>query len=150
MSKPYHSLPRRYARERPALDRFCSAHGFQLSLQGNVLQIFSRYDCWRLIRTRSGALELYHKNAYRIAGPDEGRFRGYHLQPFQSDTILGFLERIASHDEYRVRSAVELNRSEPNMSRRHRAQFRRQQKERLRSTGIRQTLSLIEELHTEK
>ena len=98
------SVSNKYRRENKKITRFCKAKGFMTELHNGVLHIISACDCWRIITNgKNNSLFLYHKNT-------DMRFRrekrpsiipGYHSQKYRSDTIMGYLRYINSHDEFR-------------------------------------------------
>lgn len=97
-------IAQRYRKERGAVDDYCAGRGLTLYLHDGIIDIFSRHDCWRLItKGQKNSIFLYHKNNLKkyVWTKDKDLVPGYHLQAFRSNTILGVLEYIDSHDNYR-------------------------------------------------
>lgn len=98
------SIASKYRKERKQIKEFCKTQGFISKIHNGSLHIISACDCWQIITNgRNNSMFLYHKNT-------DMRFRrekhpsmvpGYHSQSFRSDTIIGYLNYISSHDEFR-------------------------------------------------
>lgn len=98
------SIAGKYRKERTPVDNFCKTSGFIFKLQDGIIHVISKHDCWRIIvNGKNNALFLYHKNTHwryhRETHPSI--VPGFHAQGFRSQTILGYLKYIASHDAYR-------------------------------------------------
>ena len=114
----------KYRTENKQVNDFCKENGFTLKLLDGTIHIISRHDCWRIIVNGSkNSLFLYHKNTRKrvFRKTRQSIVPGFHSQDFRSHTILGYLEYIASHDEYRDEhpctertvSAIDTNREVP-------------------------------------
>lgn len=93
----------KYRKERKQVDQYCRDNGFICKLLDNGIHIISKHDCWRLIVNGSNkSLFLYHKNTDKSRGGSRSDLvPGFHSQKFRTDTILGYLRYISSHDAYR-------------------------------------------------
>lgn len=54
---------------------------------------------------------LYHKNKFRSPSDDESMVPGYHSQAARQKTILGYLQYIVAHDNFRLKEAQTRERS---------------------------------------
>ncbi|PSL08853.1 hypothetical protein EI53_02114 [Fusobacterium naviforme] len=98
------SVAQKYRKGRKQVDDFCRQHGLSFKLFNGVIHVISRHDCWRIIvNGNNHTLFLYHKNTEKrfFKDPHPSIIPGYHSQAYRSKTILGYLEYIVSHDEYR-------------------------------------------------
>lgn len=98
------SIAGKYRKERKQVNDFCKDMGFTFRLQNGTIHVISRHDCWRIIvNGNNKSLFLYHKNTGKRYHKEThpSIVPGFHSQGFRSKTILGYLEYIASHDDYR-------------------------------------------------
>lgn len=97
-------ISNKYRKEIGKITEFCKSKGFITALHEGSLRIISARDCWQIITSgKNNSLFLYHKNT-------DTHFRrekhpsiipGYHSQKYRSDTIMGYLRYISSHDDFR-------------------------------------------------
>ena len=97
-------IAQKYRKERKKIKEFCRMNDLTCKLQDGALHVISRHDCWRIIvNGHNKNIFLYHKNTDRRErnNPYHNFVPGYHSQPSHSSTILGYLEYIVAHDQYR-------------------------------------------------
>ena len=98
------SIVQKYRKEKRKVKDYCRDHGFIFKLQDEAIHVISKHDCWQMITSGNrNNLFLYHKNTAirRYKEKNPSIIPGYHSQAFRSETIMGYLEYISSHDGYR-------------------------------------------------
>ena len=97
-------VAQKYRKERKEIQKYSAAHALTCKLQDGVFHVISKHDCWRIIvNGKNNVLFLYHKNSEKRGGKKQQSsiVPGFHSQAYHAKTILGYLEYIVSHDEYR-------------------------------------------------
>lgn len=96
-------IAQKYRKEKKAVDSFCRQHQLHFELINGVIHVISRHDCWRIIvNGKKNILFLYHKNTHWNKNKKiPSIIPGYHSQAYRTDSILGYLEYIVKHDNYR-------------------------------------------------
>ena len=98
------SIAHKYRKEKKQIDEFCKTKGFTAELYNGAVHIISALDRWQvIINGRNKSMFLYHKNTDTRFHPEKypSSIPGYHSQCARSDTILGYLNYIDEHDDYR-------------------------------------------------
>ena len=98
------SAARKFNKERRGIKAFCNRTGMTVFLAEGEIHIVSEKDTWRIIAPngKHKKLVLYHRSAIRRKGETNlGPVPGFHIQAFRSPTILGYLQYIEEHDNYR-------------------------------------------------
>ena len=99
----------KYRKEEADISNYCKESGITVRLQDEVIHIISRHDCWRIISLgEEKKLVLFHKNRQHryFDRKHPVIINGFHLQPCNYGSILGYLEYISSHDRYRDEHSV--------------------------------------------
>ena len=88
--------------EKKTLESFCRPKGicYFYNDQEGALEVISKSGKWKIVGADGNSeIELYHRNA-RVT-KKKGAILGYHRQKANSKTLLGYMEYIANHDEFR-------------------------------------------------
>lgn len=94
----------RLRRERDAVCRFCQEKGLTCRMEDGQLHICTPKSEWRIIvGGKANKLFLYHKNTYDKRERVPSAVPGYHAQAFRCKTIMGYLDYIVQHDDFRIR-----------------------------------------------
>lgn len=96
------SMGLRLHKEQKAVDAFCEKNDLRYLLWDGDLMIQAPNSDWKIIINGKGKkLFLYHKNKFRSPSDDKSMIPGYHSQAIRQETILGYLQYIVSHDDFR-------------------------------------------------
>lgn len=96
------SMGMRLRKEQAAIDAFCEKNDLRYLLWDGDLMIQAPNSDWKIIVSgRNKKMFLYHKNKFRSPSDDASMIPGYHSQAIRHNSILGYLEYIVSHDEFR-------------------------------------------------
>ncbi len=88
-------------KEKSELLKYSMENGLSFFVQKGDLHICTHHSNWKvLVSNNESILELHHKNNYEKEYRDS--VRGYHKQNYISDSILGYLEYINNHENYRM------------------------------------------------
>lgn len=94
-------------REEKKLEQYCRANGvyYYFNSAEGCLDIISKSGKWKIIvNGQRYFIWLYHKNSN---GPQEGEFvPGYHSQKVRKSTLMGYMEYIVKHDQFRDREPL--------------------------------------------
>lgn len=103
MCKCCFSIAKKYRKEEKQIEHFCVQSGFKVFLNYDGVDIYSRFDQWKIIQVKKH-LFLYHKNKgkYIDTSMKPSKVLGYHSQAWRSSTFMGYLHYILEHDEYRA------------------------------------------------
>ena len=94
----------RLRKEQNAVNQFCQENGVSCWLEDGQLHVHTPRSKWRIIvNGKAHKLFLYHKNTYHKNEEIPSIVPGYHSQATRSKTIIGYLEYIIQHDNYRRR-----------------------------------------------
>lgn len=96
----------RLRKERAAVEEFCERNKLTYLLWDGEMLIKTPNSDWKIIiNGRNKKMFLYHKNKFRSPSDDESMIPGYHSQAIREKTILGYLQYIVSHDDFRQKEA---------------------------------------------
>lgn len=94
-------------RERKELTNFCRRNGlyYEFNPKDGALDVISHTGRWKVIvNGQKHFIWLYHKNLYRekqtLLVP------GYHSQNIRRSTLIGYMQYIVEHDQYRKESPL--------------------------------------------
>lgn len=92
----------RLRREQAAVSRFRRKNNMSCHLEDGQLHIITPKSEWRIIVSgKTNKLFLYHKNTYEKYEQIPSIVPGFHSQAIRSTTIVGYLDYIVRHDEFR-------------------------------------------------
>ena len=96
------SVQRKFAREKRKIEAFSQRNGLFVFSAEDGIHVISKLDTWRIVRTYGKAcFDLYHRNTQVRAGDTKSAVPGFHMQKVYRDSILGYLQFIRAHDDYR-------------------------------------------------
>lgn len=106
------SMGLRLRKEQKTIDAFCEKNKLKYLLWDGDLMIKAPNSDWKIIiNGRDKKMFLYHKNKFRSPSDDESMIPGYHSQAVRQKTILGYLQYIVSHDDFRQKQTQSRERS---------------------------------------
>lgn len=106
------SMGMRLRKEQKEIDTFCEKNKLKYLLWDGDLMIKAPTSDWKIIiNGRDKKMFLYHKNKFRSPSDDESMVPGYHSQAARQKTILGYLQYIVAHDNFRLKEAQTRERS---------------------------------------
>lgn len=151
-------LARQYRKGESDSCTYSQEKGIAFFYTDRALVVTTSFSKWKIVPSEDGLrLQLYHQNTHRSAHDWESLIPGYHLQNAKRDTIQGYLEYIAEHDDYRLRNPVQTNpktkkkdSTPPKKGTRRYKKQRRREEIRAKKYSIRRTLDLIDGLHCQK
>lgn len=95
-------IMQQYWIQQEAIQRFCRKSGLVAELRENTVHIVSVSGCWRITAESYGEKTvLYHRSTQFRLHPEPSAIAGFHRQPVVCDSILSYLEYIASHDRFK-------------------------------------------------
>lgn len=96
----------RLRKEQASVDEFCKKNKLTYLLWDGELLVKAPNSDWKIIvNGREKKMFLYHKNKFRSPSDDESMIPGYHSQAIRHKTILGYLQYIVAHDDFRQKEA---------------------------------------------
>ena len=100
------SMGMRLRKEQAAIDAYCEKNDLRYLLWDGDLLIKAPNSDWKIIiNGRDKKMFLYHKNTFRAPNDHESLIPGYHSQAARHETILGYLQYIVAHDDFRQKEA---------------------------------------------
>lgn len=100
-------LIRRYEMEKKEIKSFCLEHGISMKVRDETILIDTHVSSWKIIYVQKNRkyLRLYHENTqlyFKCKQVNGEIIKQYHNQTdAHSSTILGYLEYIYEHDQFR-------------------------------------------------
>lgn len=93
-----------YLKEAKALEQFAAENGLTYFYEDGMLDIKSPYSQWKVVAVGKGAkiLVIYHKNVQYRSNQKPSIVPGYHSQAYRTDTLLGYMKFVLSHDAYHL------------------------------------------------
>lgn len=93
-----------YKKEAKALEQFATENGLSYFYGDGMLDIKSPYSQWKVIVAGKDIkrLFIYHKNTQTRAKQKPSIVPGYHSQAYRTDTLLGYMQFILSHDAFHL------------------------------------------------
>ena len=140
-----------YKKERKQIENFAEKNRLKVSYDDGAIFVETEIGAWKIVTTRKKTIVLYHGNTEQYSGLKRSRGRleyHYHFQKgAYSETILGYLQYIASHDAWRSGEQNEY-RNLPQSTKKQRHAFRRAAKK-ARSIEILRVYNLLDRLQYE-
>lgn len=141
------SIPGLLKSEKKEINKYCQENGLAYYMRKGELVIKTHHSNWKvLVSGDKETLELHHKNSFKKEHPNS--VPGYHRQNYTSNTIMGFMEYITKHEDYRKQNPIMVTvKKEPPI--RGTKRWNKQQKEikqKERNRAIWNVLTLIENL----
>lgn len=93
-----------YRKEAKALEQFASENGLSYFYEDGMLDIKSLYSQWKVVVVGKSVkkLVIYHRNTQTRSNQRPSIVPGYHSQAYRSDTLLGYMRFVLSHDAYHL------------------------------------------------
>ena len=94
-------------KEKKELDLYCGSKGvyYYFNRTDGALDVISRTGKWKIIvNGQRHFIWLYHKNNNGESSGD--LVPGFHSQKIRSSSLMGYMEYIVRHDEYRIRNPL--------------------------------------------
>ncbi len=139
----------RYKKEELEILEFAKKHNLKVYLYDDAVYVSTQVAGWKIVQEgQNKKIHLYHENAtqiYRKLPMKNGKLvKEYHQQWASSSTILGFLEYIADHDDWKYEQANSYKRF-PKRTKSQRKKYKAA-KNRAKADSVRRVLNLIEEM----
>lgn len=96
--------------ERKELAEFCKSNGlyYEFNRKDGALDVISHTGRWKVIvNGQKHFIWLYHKNQRREK--ERSLVPGYHSQKIRSSTLMGYMQYIVEHDQYRIENPLYVN-----------------------------------------
>lgn len=146
-------MARNYQKERSNILDFCKIKQLDTFLFNNALYIVSKLCTWKIVEAGHSkqAMLLYHENTRDICYKRDQmpyHLRSYHWQNTHQLSIIGYLNYIALHDEWRCKKReqeLETIKNQPLYTKRKKKAMARA-KRADRRYQIRRVLDLIDQL----
>ena len=97
-------------KQQKEIDEYCRRTGisYRVDLTEGCIRVATSYSQWKIIvNGRNDSIFLYHKNYYRYGVDQNDLVPGYHSQKVNRNSVLGYLECITDHDNYRNKEAAQ-------------------------------------------
>lgn len=95
-----------YKEEYYKIKDYASKNGIAFYLSNGEFIVQTPYSKWKIITNgRKNYIFLYHKNIYS-KNIDKSLVPGYHSQAVRRNTIMGYLQYIVDHDNYRLKNPI--------------------------------------------
>lgn len=93
-----------YRKEAKALEQFAAANGLSYFYEDGMVDIRSPYSQWKVVVVGKSVkkLVIYHKNTQYRSKQKPSIVPGYHSQAYRTNTLLGYMEFVLSHDAYHL------------------------------------------------
>ena len=142
----------RYKREALAIQDFAKKYHLRVYVYDNAVYVDTQVAGWKIVQEgKSKKLHLCHENhfqIYRELPMQNGKlFKEYHQQYAFSKTIVGFLEYIVDHDDWRS-TLADSYKKYPRKTKKQRQKYKAA-KNRAKADSVRRVLNLIEEMERE-
>lgn len=154
-SDPDAPIVRYYRTEESEIEKFCMEHYITCFLSGKSLVIETPASLWKIITNgQRNLIFLYHRNDSRSDDYEEpdALVPHYHAQSCRRSTIMGYLEYIVAHDEYRDKNPAERPKKKKKTprkgTRRYRAEERKKKRRQTKEEN-RRVRELLDSLHEE-
>ena len=100
-------IARHLRSERAQLEQLCQENGLSYSLKKDALHVNTHSSKWKILVSNTGCtFELHHGNSFE--GEHNDSVPGYHKQNFFSDSLVGYLDYINSHEYYRMLNPLHI------------------------------------------
>lgn len=133
--------------EETKLSAFCQEYGISYFLHKGQLYIRTPRSKWKVLVTgNKETLELHHKNIFKKE--HDNSVPGYHRQNYTSTSIMGFMNYIAEHEQYRKRNPITISAKEEPLIKGTKRWNKQQKiiKKKERKRAIRNVISLLDNL----
>jgi hypothetical protein len=142
----------RYKKEAVVIRDFAKKHNLRVYVYDYAVYVDTQIAGWKIVQEgKNKKLHLYHENhfqIYRGLPAKNGKLvKEYHQQYAFSKTIMGFLEYIVDHDEWRDEQAQSYKRF-PERTKSQRKKYKAA-KNKAKADSVRRVLNLIEEMEKE-
>ncbi len=142
----------RFKKEKLEIQEFAKKHNLKVYVYDDAVYVNTQVAGWKIVQEgQNKKLHLYHENAfqiYRKLPMKNGKLvKEYHQQWASSGTILGFLEYIVDHDDWKHEQANSYKKY-PKKTKSQRKKYKAA-KNRAKSESVRRVLNLIEEMERE-
>ncbi len=102
LCKHCNPLASRYRKELKSILAYSQEKGIAVEGRNRFIGITSISSKWKIILSvDQQQIRLYHKNAFETDNDALSPVSGYHLQRVYKNSIMGYLEYIVQHDQYR-------------------------------------------------
>lgn len=141
---------KKYRNEATEFNSICEENRYTVRVGRASIDIVSEVDSWKICLTDNSKTILYHKNFY-YSENDKSPIKGYHNQNCSYNKLIGYLDYIKSHDEYRIEHPKTINGEYKNKSGfRNDLKKHRSVKQRKRANELRNLFLLFDLLNEEK
>lgn len=141
------SIPKLLKKEKTEISKYCQENGLAYFMHKDELVIKTIHSKWKvLVSGNKETLELHHKNSFRKEYSNS--VTGYHRQNYTSKSIMGFMEYIAQHEQYRMKNpiTVVVKKESPMKGTKRWIKQQKKKKQKERNHAIWNVLTLIENL----
>lgn len=137
----------RLKKEQTALETFCQENGLSYFVNKGNLHIRTHNSKWKvLVSNNRDVLELHHENSFEKE--HNNSVPGYHRQNYISDSIIGYMEYITNHENYRMHNPMPVftKKETPIKGTKRRSKQQKAIKKKERNRKIWNVINLIDSL----